>query len=96
MWDSLLIKARFFDWGSCVTKLVDTWMPGKDFAELAKGTPIEWALEAHKIAAEVASPRWNRVTSSAERTSRSRPRWWTKQLALAGIRLGRILNAAPK
>jgi hypothetical protein len=96
VWDSLLIKARFYDWGSCVAMLVDTWMPGKNLAELAKGSPVEWALEAHQIAKDVAFNEVEQGDELGKEYLAAAAPLVDQQLALAGIRLGRILNETLK
>jgi hypothetical protein len=92
VWDTHLIKARFFDWGAYVTFLIDNWFPGKDLTALGQGTPMDWAVAAHRIAIDVA---FNNVEQDddlgAEYLEMSAP-LVDQQLALAGIRLAGILN----
>jgi hypothetical protein len=92
VWDTHLIKARFFDWGSYVTFLVDTWLPGKDLDQLAKGTPIEWALDAHQIAIENSFNNVEQDEDLGDDYLKAASPFVDQQLALAGIRLARILN----
>src|SRR5262249_43936332 len=47
IWDSNLIRTTVWDWGAYVTRLEEEWLPGKDVGTLSRGTPIQWALEAH-------------------------------------------------
>jgi hypothetical protein len=96
VWDTHLIKSRFFDWGSYVTILVDTWLPGKNLDQLAQGTPTEWALAAHQIAIDIAFQNVEQDEELAqEYLDAARPSV-DQQLALAGLRLGRILNETLK
>jgi nuclease S1 len=96
VWDSLLIKAQYFDWGSYVTVLVEKWLPGKDLDELAKGTAVEWALAAHEIARDVAFEEIEQDDDLGEDYLKAAKPFVDQQLALAGIRLARLLNEALK
>ena len=44
----------FYDWGAYADYLDGSWMAGQDVAVLSAGTPVDWALEAHKAARETA------------------------------------------
>src|SRR5262249_11134085 len=50
VWDTGLIRASFWSWGSYVDFLKARWLPGRNIEALASGTPIEWTRDAHQIA----------------------------------------------
>lgn len=92
VWDQGLIHTQFWDWGAYVRWLNTSWFPGKTIARLSAGTPVTWAEEAHKVAHDDACPG---VTEGAALDqayiARVRP-LLDQQLALAGLRLARLLN----
>jgi len=96
VWDTYLIKARYFDWGSYVTFLVDKWLPGKNLDELSQGSPVDWALAAHKIAIEIAFEGVEQDDDLTETHLEAARPHVDQQLALAGIRLARLLNETLK
>jgi hypothetical protein len=93
VWDVGLVERRTFDWGQYVTTLETDWLPGKDLTELQKGDPVDWALEAHKAAVDVAYALSDDLNLGDVYYQRSLP-IVDRQLALAGIRLARLLNEA--
>jgi nuclease S1 len=54
IWDVGLIRWIFYGWGGYVDYLESDWIPRQDRAALSAGTPVDWALEAHKAAREIA------------------------------------------
>lgn len=91
VWDTLLIMHKVYDWGEYVRRLETEWLPGKDTAALQAGEPITWALAAHKAAHDVAyNYRPDHVLD--EEYYRDSIPIVDQQLALAGVRLARVLN----
>lgn len=94
VWDSGLIRNRFFAWGGYVDSIEANWLPGKDLGKLAAGTPIEWALAAHQIAIDRAcagvaqNDALDQVYALRVRADLD------QQLALGGLRLARLINEA--
>jgi hypothetical protein len=93
VWDYGIIDKHTFDWGEYVRELEQNWIAGKDIAALQRGTPADWAMEAHKIAIDVVYvlPEDLKLDDSYYR--RALPAV-DRQLALAGLRLARVLNEA--
>lgn len=91
VWDVSIIERRTFDWGEFVDTLETKWLPGKDLTELQKGGPIEWALEAHKAAVDVAYVLPDDFNLGDAYYARALP-VVERQLAFAGLRLARLLN----
>jgi len=91
VWDTNLIMHKVYDWGEYVRLLGTQWLPGKDVAALQAGDPISWAQDAHRAAQLVVyniradhvldDEYFNDVIGVVD-----------QQLALAGIRLARVLN----
>jgi nuclease S1 len=96
VWDTGLIRASFRSWGSYVDFLEDRWLPGRNVDELTRGTTVEWALDAHRVAIDVA---FASITPGSELgeeyLERARPHL-DRQLAVAGLRLALILNETLK
>lgn len=93
-WDSNLIRVTTWAWGSYVT-LVENWLNGKDSAALSTGTPVEWALDAHKAAVNVGFTVKRGAMLDEDYLKLAQP-VVNQQLALAGVRLAHILNGALK
>jgi S1/P1 Nuclease len=93
VWDYGMIEKNTLDWGAYVRRLEESWLPGKDIKALARGTPAEWAWQAHMAAIDVAYvlPEDHKLGEAYYR--RALP-VLDQQLALAGIRLARLLNEA--
>jgi hypothetical protein len=53
VWDIGLIRSIFWDWGGYVHYLETDWLPAHNVPGLDAGTPVDWALEAHKAARDV-------------------------------------------
>jgi hypothetical protein len=91
VWDIGLIEKRTYDWGQYVTMLETDWLPGKDIRALQHGTPVDWALEAHAAAVDVAYVLPEDLKLGDAYYQRSLPTV-DRQLALAAIRLAHLLN----
>jgi hypothetical protein len=93
LWDEGIIGKYVYDWGEYVRRLDKRWFPGKDIAALQRGEPADWANESHKAAVDVAyalppghhlkEDYYNKSLAVVDR-----------QLAVAGLRLARVLNEA--
>lgn len=92
VWDYGMIDRRTYDWGEYVEILERDWLPGKDIRALQAGTPVDWALQAHAAAVEVAYVVPKDLALSESYYQQSLPTV-DQQLALAGIRLAHTLNA---
>ena len=96
VWDVGLIRSMFWDWGGYVDYLETDWLPAHNDPALDAGTPVDWALEAHKAARDVvvAGVTMN-AHLGADYLAAVRPTL-DRQLAVAGLRLARTLNEALK
>jgi len=91
VWDSDLILHKVYDWGEYVRLLETTWLPGKDLAALQAGDTVGWAEAAHKAAHDVAyNYRPDHVLD--DEYYRDAIPIVERQLALAGVRLARVLT----
>ena len=96
VWDSLLILRSAASWGSLVDRLEAGVLQTDSLRQqAAKGTPVDWALETHAVAAAVWNPRLVPADGALD------DRYYSdvlplldRQLALAGLRLAHLLNAA--
>jgi S1/P1 Nuclease len=93
VWDFGIIDKRTFDWGEYVRYLEQCWLRGKDISALQRGTPVDWALEAHRAAVDVAYSVPDDLKLGLPYYQSSLP-VVDRQLALAGVRLARVLNQA--
>ncbi|HXZ17128.1 MAG TPA: S1/P1 nuclease [Roseiarcus sp.] len=94
VWDVGLIRSIFWDWGGYVDFLEADWIPLYDAGGLAAGTPVEWALEAHQAARDVVVRDVEADAHlGADYLAAVRPTL-DRQLAVAGLRLARLLNEA--
>ncbi|SAI31400.1 S1/P1 Nuclease [Bordetella ansorpii] len=91
-WDAALIRKTVWAWGSYVDVLESNWLPKAD-ANLAGGTPADWALDSHRAAVKIfdMQPR-NDVLDDAY-LAKARP-ILDRQLAVGGMRLAHLLNQA--
>src|SRR5262245_36680153 len=91
LWDSGIITHTVFSWGTYVERLETTWFPGRDLSGLDGGTPVDWALESHQFARELA---YNIPDGSvlADNYYRDSLPVVDRQLALGGVRLARLLK----
>jgi hypothetical protein len=92
VWDVGLIEKRTFDFGEYVTALETDWLPGKDVAALQKGDPVVWALESHDAAMKVAYGQLPSDYILGETYYQASRPVLDRQLAVAGLRLARLLN----
>ena len=96
VWDVGLIRSMFWDWGGYVDYLETDWLPAHNDPALDSGTPVDWALEAHKAARDVAVAGVAMDAHlGADYLAAVRPTL-DRQLAVAGLRLARTLNEALK
>ena len=93
VWDVGIIDHRTYDWGEYVRILEHNWLPGKDTCALERGDPVAWALQAHTAAVNVAYVLPEDLKLGEAYYQQSLPTV-DQQLALAGIRLARVLNEA--
>jgi hypothetical protein len=93
VWDFGIIDKRTYDWGEYVRYLEQCWLRGKDISILQQGTPVDWAQEAHRAAVDVAYAVPDDFKLGQPYYERSLP-VVDRQLALAGVRLARVLNQA--
>ena len=91
VWDSDLIRTTVWDWGAYVRRLQDNWLPGKDTKQLAAGTTVDWLLETHKAARDVAMTAPVNADLGQDYLTLVQPTV-DRQLAVAGLRLARVLN----
>jgi hypothetical protein len=94
VWDTYVIRATAYDWGSYVTLLEINWLPGKDAVSLSGGSPIDWALQAHQAAIDVAFEGISMDEELGEDYLLAARPIVDQQLALAGLRLARLINEA--
>jgi len=90
VWDTGVIQATSWAWGSYLTR-AEAWLAGKDITALSAGSPEEWALAAHKDAVDVAFTIQQNEQLSEDYLKRAQ-QVVDRQLALAGVRLARVLN----
>lgn len=95
IWDSDIIMHTVYAWGAYVTRLETTWFPGRDLTGLDGGSPVDWALEAHRFARETVYEIPDGAVLEMNYYSKALP-IVDRQLAVAGIRLAKILTDALK
>ncbi len=93
VWDSGLIRHCVWGWNAYVARLQNDWLPQQDINALASGTVIEWVHEAHKAAKDVAFTVPMNADLGEEYVTLALP-VLDRQLAVAGLRLARVLNEA--
>ncbi|WP_024512447.1 S1/P1 nuclease [Bradyrhizobium sp. ARR65] len=93
VWDTGLIMRTVYDWGAYVVRLETTWFPGRDLTGLSGGSPADWAADSHRLAHEVAYDIPDDGAIGARYFTKAQP-VVDRQLALAGIRLARLLQEA--
>lgn len=91
VWDSGLIRASFWNWGAYVDYLMDTWLLANNAQALLAGNAIDWALDAHKAAREVAFTVSENDDLGQAYLSAARP-IVDRQLAAGGVRLAALLD----
>ena len=96
VWDVGLIRSIFYGWGAYVDYLEYNWIPQQDITALSAGTPVDWALEAHKAAREIAVANVNMNDALGAAYLASVRPTLDRQLAVGGLRLAAVLNQALK
>jgi S1/P1 Nuclease len=91
VWDTDLIMHKVYDWGEYVRLLETQWLPGKDTEALQRGNTTQWAEEAHR-AAQVVAYNFRPDHVLDEEYYADATATVDRQLALAGLRLARVLN----
>ena len=91
VWDVGLIRHCVWGWNAYVARLESDWLPKHDIRALAQGTVIEWAQEAHKAAKDTAFTVPMNADLGDDYVARVLPTL-DRQLAVAGVRLARVLN----
>ena len=94
-WDSDLIHAAVFAWGSYVDRLEQGWLktPAAQKPGIDGGTPADWAVETHAAAQTV----WNLLPANHvidDAYFQNALPVLDRQLGVAGLRLARVLNDA--
>jgi nuclease S1 len=92
VWDAGIIERTGVS-EAAYAKALDDWLSTQDIAALQSGSVIDWAEESHAAAVEHAYvlPRNHKLTAAYARANRPVV---DRQLALAGVRLARLLNEA--
>jgi len=91
VWDSGLIRHCVRGWNAYVSHLQSDWLPKQDVTALAEGSVIDWAQEAHQAATDVVWTVPMDADLGEEYVTRAVPEL-DRQLAVAGLRLARVLN----
>lgn len=91
VWDVALIQRRTFYWGAYVDILDKEWLQEQLLQPLSGKTPSEWATDAHKLGVDIAYDLPADLSLGEDYYKRAQPHV-DRQLALAGIRLARLLN----
>lgn len=92
VWDSGLIDQTGLREAAYVAHL-QVWLKKHSISDLRKGTVVDWALEAHRAAVDVAYRLPKNRRLSKNYLEKSRP-VMDALLAKAGVRLARVLNEA--
>jgi len=91
VWDFGIIDKYTFDWGDYAGQIEKDQLGGKDLKSLQAGEPVDWALQSHKLAVEVAYALPEDFKLGESYYQAGLP-VISRQLGLAGIRLARMLN----
>jgi hypothetical protein len=92
LWDTGIIMHTVYNWGAYVTRLQTGWLNGRDVSSLDGGTPVDWAVDAHKfvtIAYDIPA----NGTIGQTYYDKALP-VVDRQLSLAAVRLARLLREA--
>lgn len=92
VWDGGLIAQTGLSEAAYVERL-QAWLKERSISDLQKGTVIDWAMEAHQAAVDVAYRLPNNRRLSKNYLEKSLP-VMDVLLAKAGVRLARLLNEA--
>jgi hypothetical protein len=95
VWDSTLIQKTVRNWGAYVTRLEAGWLtsPEAKAEGIDGGSPIDWALETHKVAHTVWTLKPGNNVLHDDYYNKTLPTL-DRQLGVAGLRLARFLNEA--
>jgi hypothetical protein len=93
VWDTTLIANTAWNWGAYVTRLEGGWLASDEARGAGRGTPQDWAVEAHGVAREI----W--PLTPADRIVNDDYYFKVlpvldRQLGRAGVRLARFLDDA--
>jgi nuclease S1 len=91
LWDTGLIMHTVYNWGAYVTRLQTGWLNGRDTGSLDGGTPVDWALEAHRYVGLAYDIPANGVLGQGY-YDKALP-VVDRQLAVAALRLARLLKS---
>jgi hypothetical protein len=91
LWDTGLIMHTVYNWGAYVARLETSWFPGRDLTGLRGGSPIDWAVDAHRLAHDISYDFPDDGVLGVKYFSKASP-IVERQLALAGIRLAQVLT----
>jgi nuclease S1 len=91
VWDGGLIRHCVYDWNAYVAHLENDWIPRQDISKLSQGTVVEWVEQSHRAAKEVAYTAPPNANLGEDYVARAVP-VLDRQLAVAGLRLARVLN----
>jgi nuclease S1 len=94
VWDEGIIRAQYYSWGEYAEYLDVNWIATKsnaDIARLTAGTRIDWVNEAHEYARLKAYPVEKDQILGKDYLEMAKP-IVDRQLAVAGLRLSKILN----
>jgi len=91
VWDSGLIQRCVWNWSAYVVRLQNEWLAKKPLADSARGSVIQWAEEAHH-AAQLPLFSVDENADLGDDYVKAALPILDRQLALAGLRLARVLN----
>ncbi len=92
VWDSGLIRAKYWSWGTYMDHLEAEWIPQQDVTALTKGTPVEWVEETHSAAVDLAGANVKENMGLHEDYLKKVEPVLDHQLGAAGLRLAAIFN----
>jgi nuclease S1 len=92
VWDYAMLDRATYDWGEHVEQ-AEAWLKTQNAKALARGTPLIWIMESHKLAATVAYDTPSDLALAEAYNDRALP-VARQQLAKAGVRLAAVLTQA--
>jgi len=92
VWDTGLIRAKYWDWGAYVDYLETKWLPAQNIAAIQSGTLIAWIADTHKLANEIVEANVKDGDSLVEDYFERASPALDDQLGKAGLRLAGILD----
>jgi hypothetical protein len=93
VWDVGIIERHTYSWGEYVRYLEGTWLPANNVDKLLGGDVVDWVNDAHRAAVSVAYVLPPDRALGDDYVTSARP-VVDRQLALAGLRLARVLDEA--